>query len=88
LGNGGSESKISKAYSLIKPSVVLWPLGMHRYNAANDEYVASFNHALFKAQNPEFLELYIAGWQGNSVTLPLPYTNGTAILNKVVEAKN
>lgn len=88
LGNGGSENKISTAYSFIKPSVVLWPLGMHRYNAANDEYVASFNHALFKAQNPEFLELYIAGWQGNSVTLPLPYTNGTAILNKVVETKN
>ncbi len=88
LGNGGSENKISAAYAMIKPSVVLWPLGMHRYNAANDDYVASFNHALFEAQNPEFLELYIAGWQGNSVTLPLPYTNGTAILNKVVETKN
>lgn len=88
LGNGGSEHKISAAYSLMKPSVVLWPLGMHRYNAANDEYVASFNHALFKEQNPNFAELYIAGWQGNAVTIPLPYTLGTAILNKVVETKN
>jgi len=88
LGNGGSENKISAAYTKIKPSVVLWPLGNHRYNAGSVDYVAEFNHALFKAQNPEFAELYIAGWQGNAVTLPLPYTLGDAILNKVVENKN
>ncbi len=87
LGNGGAENKISAAYSLIKPSVVLWPLGMHRYNAASVDYVATFNHALFKAQNPEFAELYISGWQGNSVTLPLPYTLGTAVTNNIVEPK-
>ncbi len=87
LGNGGSENKISAAYSKMKPSVVLWPLGIHRYNAGSVDYVATFNHALFEAQNPNFAELYIAGWQGNSVTLPLPYTLGTAILNEILEPK-
>ncbi len=88
LGNGGSENKISAAYTKMKPSVVLWPLGVHRYNAGSVDYVATFNHALFEKQNPNFAEFYLAGWQGNSVTLPLPYTLGTAIINKVTENKN
>lgn len=87
LGNGGSESKISRAYTLIKPSVVLWPIGMNRYKNSDIEYLATFNHALFKPQNTEFEELYIAGWQGNSVTLPLPYVAGSAKTNDIVEQR-
>lgn len=84
-GTGGANSGTQSAYSFMKPSVILWPVGANHYSvvAAN-----TYNHALLENQNPNFAELYIAGWQGNTVTLPLPYTLGTAITNNIVEQKN
>ncbi len=84
-GTGGSNSGTQSAYSLMKPSVILWPIGQNHYStvAAN-----TYNHVLLEGKNPNFAELYVAGWQGNTVTLPLPYTLGTAITNNIVEPKN
>jgi hypothetical protein len=48
----------------------------------------TYNHVLLEGKNPNYAELYVAGWQGNTVTLPLPYTLGTAITNNIVEPKN
>lgn len=81
-GTGGSNSGTQSAYSLMKPSVILWPVGQNHYAtvAAN-----TYNHVLLEGKNPNYAELYVAGWQGNTVTLPLPYTLGTAITNNIVE---
>ncbi len=84
-GTGGSNNGTQSAYSLMKPSVILWPVGANYFpNVEKNTY----NHVLLKGKNPNFAELYIAGWQGNTVTLPLPYTLGTAITNNIVEPKN
>jgi hypothetical protein len=84
-GTGGANSGTQTAYALMKPSVILWPVGANYFpNVEKNTY----NHALLKDQNPNFAELYVAGWQGNTVTLPLPYTLGTAITNNIVEQKN
>ena len=84
-GTGGANSGTQSAYSLMKPSVILWPVGQNHYSvvAAN-----TYNHVLLEGKNPNYAELYVAGWQGNTVTLPLPYTLGTAITNNIVEPKN
>ena len=84
-GTGGSNSGTQSAYSLMKPSVILWPIGQNYYPtvAAN-----TYNHVLLEGKNPNFAELYVAGWQGNTVTIPLPYTLGTAVTNNIVEPKN
>lgn len=84
-GTGGANSGTQSAYSLMKPSVILWPIGANHYPvvAAN-----TYNHVLLEGKNPNYAELYVAGWQGNTVTLPLPYTLGTAITNNIVEPKN
>ncbi len=84
-GTGGSNSGTQSAYSFMKPSVILWPVGQNYYStvAAN-----TYNHVLLEGKNPNYAELYVAGWQGNTVTLPLPYTLGTAITNNIVEPKN
>ncbi len=83
-GTGGANSDTQAAYVNMKPSVILWPVGQNYYStvAAN-----SYNQVLFEGKNPNYAELYVAGWQGNAVTLPLPYTLGTAITNNIVEPK-
>lgn len=84
-GTGGSNSGTQSAYALMKPSVILWPVGANYFStvAAN-----AYNQVLLEGKNPNYAELYVAGWQGNTVTIPLPYTLGTAITNNIVEPKN
>ncbi len=81
-GTGGADSHTSNAYTNMKPSVILWPAGTHNYA---DKAKKAYNQILTSHRNPNYKELYVAGWQGNAVTLPLPYTLGTAILNEVLE---
>ncbi len=78
----GNNNGTQRAYELMKPSALLWPVGVHYYETVS---TYTYNHVLLEGKNPNFAELYIAGWQGNSVTLPLPYTVGTALTNKVLE---
>ena len=84
-GTGGSNSGTQSAYALMKPSVILWPVGQNYFPNVEAN---TYNHVLLKGKNPNYAELYVAGWQGNTVTLPLPYTLGTAITNNIVEPKN
>ena len=79
---GGANTQTTNAYTLMKPSVILWPAGTHNYA---DKKTKAWNQVLTSIRNPNYKELYVAGWQGNAVTLPLPYTLGTAIINEVLE---
>lgn len=81
----GNSGGTQKAYELMSPSVLLWPVGRNHYSTVA---TYTYNHVLLEGKNPNFAELYIAGWQGNAVTLPLPYTVGNAIVNEVFEPKN
>ncbi len=78
----GNNSGTQKAYELMSPSVLFWPVGAKHYETVK---TYTYNHVLLEGRNPNFAELYIAGWQGNSVTLPLPYTLGSAQLREVFE---
>lgn len=78
----GNSGGTQKAYEYMSPSVLFWPVGQKHY-ATVKEY--TYNHVLHDSRNPNFAELYIAGWQGNSVTISLPYTLGTAQKKVVLE---
>lgn len=78
----GNSGGTQKAYEYMSPSVLFWPVGQKHY-ATVKEY--TYNHVLHDSRNPNFAELYIAGWQGNSVTISLPYTLGTAQKKVVFE---
>lgn len=78
----GNSGGTLKAYGLMKPSVLLWPVGNDHYKTVK-EY--TYNFILHDDRNPNFAELYVAGWQGNTVTISLPYTLGTAQKKVVVE---
>lgn len=80
----GNDNGTQTAYQLMSPSVLLWPVGLNHYKTVS---TYKYNHVLLEGKNPNFAELYIAGWQGNAVTLPLPYTVGNAIVNEVLEPK-
>lgn len=84
-GTGGANSGTQSAYSLMKPSVILWPVGANHFATVKAN---AYNHVLLEGKNPNYAELYVAGWQGNTVTIPLPYTLGTAVTNNIVEPKN
>ena len=78
----GNSGGTQKAYEYMSPSVLFWPVGQKHYETVK-EY--TYNHVLHDSRNPNFAELYIAGWQGNSVTISLPYTLGTAQKKVVLE---
>ena len=78
----GNSDGTQKAYEYMNPSVLFWPVGQKHYSTVK-EY--TYNHVLHDSRNPNFAELYIAGWQGNSVTISLPYTLGTAQKKVVLE---
>jgi hypothetical protein len=78
----GNSGGTSAAYKLMSPSVLFWPIGNDHYKTCK-EY--TFNHVLLEGNNPNFAELYVAGWQGNKVTITLPYTLGTADKKVVTE---
>ena len=81
-GTGGANSQTTTAYTLMKPYVLLWPAGTHNFA---DKVNKAWNQVLTSKRNPNYTELYVSGWQGNAVTLPLPYTLGTAIINEILE---
>jgi hypothetical protein len=83
-GTGGANMDTQTAYTYMKPSVILWPVGANHFATVKAN---TYNHVLLEGKNPNYAELYVAGWQGNAVTLPLPYTLGTAIKNNIVEPK-
>lgn len=78
----GNSGGTQKAYEYMAPSVLFWPVGQKHYSTVK-EY--TYNHILHDNRNPNFAELYVAGWQGNSVTISLPYTLGTAQKKVVLE---
>ncbi|MBQ2716154.1 MAG: MBL fold metallo-hydrolase [Clostridia bacterium] len=78
----GNSGGTQKAYEYMSPSVLFWPVGQKHYATVKDY---TYNHVLHDSRNPNFAELYIAGWQGNSVTISLPYTLGTAQKKVVLE---
>lgn len=81
-GTGGANSQTTTAYTLMKPYVLLWPAGTHNFA---DKVNKAWNQVLTSKRNTNYTELYVSGWQGNTVTLPLPYTLGTAIIKEVLE---
>jgi hypothetical protein len=83
-GTGGANTQTEAAYKLMQPTTILWPVGANYFP---NVYKNTYNHALLEGKNPNYKETFIAGWQGNTVTLPLPYTVGTAILKEVIEPK-
>ncbi len=77
----GNDAGTTLMYKAVKPTTLLWPQGGHGYPKYVDK---SYNAVLMNSRtNPNYAETYVAGYHGDTATLPLPYTVGTAIVNRV-----
>ena len=81
----GNEAGTIAAYRQMVPPTLLWPQGGNAY----PKYVSkSYNVALTDTKsNPNYRETYVAGTEGDTVILPLPYKVGTAIVSRVSTSK-
>ena len=70
----GDDAGMIEAYKTINAPTVLWPQGL---NAFPNYQNKSYNAVLFTV--PNYKEVYVAGYQGDQIIVPLPYTIGTAI---------
>jgi beta-lactamase superfamily II metal-dependent hydrolase len=81
----GNDSGTALAYKLMLPATVLWPQGLTAYP---NYQTKSYNVVLFSpeyisgGENPNFKEIYIAGTQGDYITIPIPYSVGNAIVSR------
>lgn len=75
------EAGTIRAYKAAAPATVLWPSSLEVY----DQYrTRSWNLPLEDlAQNPNYLETFVAGAEGKVTVLPIPYTAGSAVLRTV-----
>ena len=71
---GNSDGTIA-AYTRMKPATLLWPIGASGFSGYSTK---NYNVPLYDARNPNWKETYIAGDEGHVITLPLPYTVGSA----------
>ena len=74
----GNDSGMIKAYKLINAPTVLWPQGQKAYPNYKS---LSYNSVLFEVSN--YKEVYVAGSEGDTITIPIPYTVGTGVANRV-----
>ena len=70
----GDDAGMIEAYRTINAPTVLWPQGLHAFPNYQNK---SYNAVLFTV--PNYKEVYVAGYQGDQIIVPLPYTVGTAI---------
>lgn len=80
----GNDAGTISAYRLVAPSTLLWPQGSYAYPKYKTK---AYNVVLFSkddgGSNPNFKECYVAGLEGESVIIPIPYTPGNAIETRV-----
>ena len=71
----GNDAGTASAYREMLPAVVVWPAG----NAGFENTKTATRNAVLinTGTNPNFKEVFVAGWEGSVTTLPLPYTVGT-----------
>ena len=81
----GNDVGTMTAYKTIAAATILWP---HGDKTLAEAKARSYNKVLENTTyNPNFKESFSAGWEGSTVILPMPYTGGSAIVNKLQEAK-
>ena len=81
----GNDGAIAESYKLMSPEIVLWPMGLNAY--ATHKHKA-YSKVLWDGTNKNFQEVYVAGWNNTTHTVPLPYNGDTAsIISKITSEK-
>ena len=76
-GTWGNDTAMSQAYRIINAPTVLWPQGLEHYDTHK---TLAYNAVLFEV--PNYKEVYVSGSEGDTVTIPIPYTVGNGIVKR------
>ena len=81
----GNDSGTISAYRYVAPSTLLWPQGSSAFpNYKNKAYnVVLFSPETSGGTNKNFKECLVAGLEGESVVVPIPYTAGNAVETRI-----
>lgn len=80
----GNNAGMIQAYRLVDPVTLLWPQGPSDHARIEK---TDYNKVLFSkelgGENPNYQEKLVAGYEGDVVICPIPYTAGSAIVTRV-----
>ncbi len=81
----GNDSGTISAYRYAAPSTLLWPQGSAAFpNYKNKAYnVVLFSPETSGGTNKNFKECLVAGLEGESIVVPIPYTAGNAVETRI-----
>ena len=81
----GNDKAIANSYLLMSPEIVIWPMGLHAYSKYKDK---AYSKVLWDGSNKNFKEVYVAGWNGTTHTIPLPFNGDlSTITTKITTEK-
>ena len=81
----GNDKAIANSYLLMSPEIVIWPMGLHAYSSHKNK---AYSKVLWDGSNKNFKEVYVAGWNGTTHTIPLPFNGDlSTITSKITSEK-
>ncbi len=77
----GNDNAIRESYKLMSPEIVLWPMGLNAFATYKHK---AYSKVLWDGTNKNFQELFVAGWNNTTHTVPLPYNGDPAsVISKI-----
>lgn len=80
----GNDTAMASSYKLMKPEIVLWPMGKHAHETHKEK---AYNKVLWDGTIAEVKGVYVAGWNGTTHTVPLPWNGDTASIVSVIKSE-
>lgn len=81
----GNDKAIANSYNIMAPEIVIWPMGLHAHATHKEK---SFNKVLWDGSNKNLKQVYVAGWNGTTHTIPLPFNGDiSTITSKITSEK-
>lgn len=81
----GNDKAIADSYKIMAPELVIWPMGLHAHSTHKEK---SFNKVLWDGSNKNLKQVLVAGWNGTTHTIPLPFNGDVStITSKITSEK-
>ena len=81
----GNDNAIAESYKLMSPEIVLWPMGLNAFATYQHK---AYSKVLWDGTNKNFQQLYVAGWNNTTHTVPLPYNGDPASITSKITTQS
>ena len=80
----GNDTAMISSYKIMSPELVFWPMGNNAYSTHKEK---AYNKVLWDGTISTVKGVYVAGWNGTTHTLPLPWNGDTASIVSVIKSE-